>query len=297
MTLGTLARRLGATAAAAALLLGGAAAGPAAATDVSFSCPSFDERDAADRKVRPGVIVTTTYAFSDPTYDPYTIAEDGGLDRIADWSVPYGTPLVSVWQNGASCTGQDFARNAWMVAPNGRVYTQNSYSSTPIAGHYGDASHLPLNKPVVGMSPTATGLGYWLVASDGGIFTYGDAGFYGSTGDLRLNQPIVGMSTTPSGRGYWMVASDGGIFTFGDARFFGSTGNIRLNKPIVGMTATPSGRGYWMVASDGGIFTFGDAAFKGSTGDRALAAPIAGMIPWGAGYMLIGQDGTLYPFG
>ena len=34
--------------------------------------------------------------------------------------------------------------------------------------------------------------GYWLVASDGGIFAFGDAGFFGSTGALHLNAPIVG---------------------------------------------------------------------------------------------------------
>ncbi len=32
------------------------------------------------------------------------------------------------------------------------------------------------------MAPTPDGHGYWLVASDGGIFSYGDAQFYGSTG-------------------------------------------------------------------------------------------------------------------
>ena len=42
--------------------------------------------------------------------------------------------------------------------------------------------------------------GYWLVASDGGIFTFGDARFYGSTGAMHLNQPIVGMAPTPSGQ-------------------------------------------------------------------------------------------------
>ena len=89
------------------------------------------------------------------------------------------------------------------------------------------------------MAATPTGKGYWLVAADGGIFTFGDARFYGSTGGLRLNQPIVGMAATPSGRGYWLVASDGGIFTFGDARFYGSTGSRRLNRPIVGMAPTP----------------------------------------------------------
>ena len=51
-----------------------------------------------------------------------------------------------------------------------------------------------LNKPIVGMAPTPSGGGYWLVASDGGIFAFGNAGFFGSTGAMRLNQPIVGMA-------------------------------------------------------------------------------------------------------
>ena len=38
--------------------------------------------------------------------------------------------------------------------------------------------------------------GYWLVASDGGVFAFGSAGFYGSTGSIHLNQPIVGMAAT-----------------------------------------------------------------------------------------------------
>ena len=35
------------------------------------------------------------------------------------------------------------------------------------------------------MAPTPSGNGYWLVASDGGIFAFGDAGFFGSTGAIR----------------------------------------------------------------------------------------------------------------
>jgi len=81
--------------------------------------------------------------------------------------------------------------------------------------------------------------GYWFVAGDGGIFSFGDATFAGSTGNLKLNQPIVGMAPTPTGRGYWFVAADGGIFSFGDAAFYGSTGNLRLNRSIVGMAAAP----------------------------------------------------------
>ena len=40
--------------------------------------------------------------------------------------------------------------------------------------------------------------GYRMVASDGGIFNYGDAGFFGSAGSIHLNKPIVGMASTPT---------------------------------------------------------------------------------------------------
>ena len=70
--------------------------------------------------------------------------------------------------------------------------------------------------------PTPDGKGYWEVASDGGVFAFGDAGFYGSMGGKSLNAPVVGITATPDGKGYWEVASDGGVFAFGDAGFYGS---------------------------------------------------------------------------
>ena len=141
--------------------------------------------------------------------------------------------------------------------------------------------------------------GYWMVATDGGIFNYGNAGFYGSTGNLTLNKPIVGIAVSPTRGGYWLVASDGGIFAFGVSQFYGSTGNIRLNKPIVGMAATPDGGGYWLVASDGGIFAFGDAHFYGSAGNLTLNKPIVGMAvtPDGGGYWLVASDGGVFSYG
>ena len=82
------------------------------------------------------------------------------------------------------------------------------------------------------MSPPTQG--YWEVAADGGIFSFGDAAFYGSMGGHPLNQPIVGIAATPDGKGYWEVAADGGIFSFGDAQFYGSMGGTPLNRPVVG---------------------------------------------------------------
>ena len=103
-----------------------------------------------------------------------------------------------------------------------------------------------------------------MVASDGGIFAFGDAAFYGSTGSLTLNEPIVGMASTPGGGGYWMVAADGGIFSFGDARFYGSASGMSPDSPIVGMASTPDGHGYWEAAADGAVYAFGDAQFAGN---------------------------------
>ena len=156
-----------------------------------------------------------------------------------------------------------------------------------------------LNAPIVGMASDPSGSGFWLVASDGGVFSFGSAHFYGSTGAMHLWQPIVGMAATPSGHGYWLVAADGGIFSFGDAHFYGSTGGIHLAQPIVGMAATPTGNGYWLVAADGGIFTFGNAHFYGSAAPVWKSAPAVGIATsaTGNGYEVQLGNGPVVRFG
>ena len=68
--------------------------------------------------------------------------------------------------------------------------------------------------------------GYRLVATDGGIFSFGNQQFCGSTGNITLNRPIIGMARTADGGGYWLLASDGGIFNFGNADFYGSARGV-----------------------------------------------------------------------
>jgi hypothetical protein len=126
------------------------------------------------------------------------------------------------------------------------------------------------------MAATPDGAGYWLVASDGGIFTFGDAGYYGSTGAVHLNQPIVGMATTPDGKGYWLVASDGGIFTFGDAGYFGSAAASDDHGNMVALASASNGQGYWVAGSNGGVDPFGAAPSEGSMSGRVLTRPIVG---------------------
>ena len=173
----------------------------------------------------------------------------------------------------------------------------------------------PIYLPIAKHDPNHNG--YWLAASDGGIFSFG-TGFYGSaagqvlpfngfaaapggygyqlatsTGTVlgygphaacsgsipAINRPIVGMAAVPGGGGCWLVASDGGIFSYGaTASFYGSAGALPLNQPIVGMAPAPNGDGYYLVAADGGIFAYGPgASFQGSMGGQHLNRPIVGM--------------------
>ena len=75
-----------------------------------------------------------------------------------------------------------------MAAPRVAVSPHSASSDIPGAPvPFGSAtSHgnapLHLNAPVVGMAATPNGEGYWLVASDGGIFSFGNAGYHGSMG-------------------------------------------------------------------------------------------------------------------
>src|ERR1700733_160146 len=205
------------------------------------------------------------------------------------------TLLLSVLVGGitaspAHADGAIAPTSFWLAQPDGAVL--------PVGNAPNLGSTPPLNQPVVGTASTPDDGGYWLVASDGGVFTFGDAGFYGSEGGQHLNQPVVGIAPTPDGRGYWLIASDGGVFTFGDAGFFGSMGGSPLNKPMVGLTATPDGGGYWMFAGDGGVFTFGDAGFYGSTGNISTE-PAQRVVSTssGQGYWVVDQNGTSYGFG
>ncbi len=153
--------------------------------------------------------------------------------------------------------------------------------------------------------------GYWLVGSDGGIFTFGSANFYGSTGSLSLQRPVVGIVPTKDDAGYWLDASDGGVFSFGDTQFYGSIPGLGLNPagsglpnslsaPIVGMVPSVDDGGYFMVARDGGVFAFGDAHFAGSCPGigGCLGAAVAVMPDAsGNGYWLVTSLGLAYPFG
>jgi hypothetical protein len=176
------------------------------------------------------------------------------------------------------------------------------------AGDAPDYSRLaaPIMPPaarVVGVAADPTsGLGYWTVSSDGGIYTFGHSQFYGSAGDIHLAAPVVGMAVTPSGHGYWIAASDGGVFTYGDARYYGSGAVGGLDgSPVVGIARTGrhSVLGYLLAHADGAVVSYTAAGVTEPNGPMRLNAPIVGIAstPSENGYWLAASDGGVLAFG
>ena len=134
--------------------------------------------------------------------------------------------------------------------------------------------------PVVGITATPDGKGYWVAGRDGGVFAFGDARFYGSMGGVKLQGAVAGVASTPDGRGYWLVGADGGIFSFGDAHYSGNglwtppayPKNLFTVAPgpTVAVVAAPGSRpGYWTLGNTGRVTNHGAAS--GSSGDNNLA--------------------------
>jgi hypothetical protein len=157
--------------------------------------------------------------------------------------------------------------------------------------------------PVVGVAPDPTsGLGYWTVGSDGGVYTFGHAQFYGSAGDIPLAAPVVGMAVTPSGHGYWLAAADGGVFTYGDAHYYGSGAAGGADRtPVVGIapTGAHAALGYLLAHADGAVVAYTAAGTSEPSGPLHLNAPIVAIAsaPSGNGYWLAASDGGVFTFG
>jgi hypothetical protein len=233
--------------------------------------------------------VTRTFPVA-PRNAGYWVAGSSGVVRAFGTAPARGnaptvaSPAVGV----APAAGAGY----WVARADGSVAAVSASALGSLAGRR-------LNAPVVGITVTPDGHGFWLVAADGGVFAFGSARFEGSMGGRHLNGRVVGMAAAPDGRGYWLVAADGGLFAFGTARFLGSMGGRHLNNAVVGMASSADGAGYWLVAADGGIFRFGAAGFFGSEGGTRIPAPVVGMAPSddGLGYWLVARDGNVFVFG
>ena len=92
---------------------------------------------------------------------------------------------------------------------------------------YGSTGGLILNGPMASM--TAGASGYWLVARDGGVFTFG-VSFHGSLTELFSlsdERPEgVRIRAVDNGDGYYVLSAEGEIFSFGSASPAGSAASL-----------------------------------------------------------------------
>ncbi len=145
-------------------------------------------------------------------------------------------------------------------------------------------------------APGATG--YWLVAKDGGVFSYG-VPFSWFDGGAPLNDPVVGIAATADGGGYYLVAADGVCSPSGTPKSAGSLGGVHLNEPIVGIAVTADNKGYYLVACRRRWGSgFGDAVFRGSSFGAPLNSPAvgSGIVLDSSGYGLVHSNGWVSSF-
>jgi Peptidase A4 family/IPT/TIG domain len=223
----------------------------------------------------------------------------GSSQSVPADAFTYVTPTPPVTSSGTPTSTHGY----WLDGSDGGIFTFGS------AQFYGSTGSLKLQRPVVGIVPTADKGGYWLDASDGGIFAFGDSGFYGSIPGLglhpagsgepnSLDAPIVGMVPSADGGGYFMVASDGGVFAFGDARFAGSCPGIGgCSGAALAVMPDASGNGYWLVTQTGHVYTFGDAQNFGAPGPQSVPVTSAVRTPDGNGYWILFANGTIDNYG
>ena len=117
------------------------------------------------------------------------------------------------------------AVGAWDVTAAGTV---TAFGGAP---RFGSRAATASGGLVVGMAATADGRGYWLVASDGGVFSFGDAQFHGSLGGTR-GAAVSGMSTARGGDGYTLITTSGVAHAFGNVPTAPVPGASRPGRPV-----------------------------------------------------------------
>ena len=160
----------------------------------------------------------------------------------------------------------------WLDASDGGVFSFGEtqfYGSIPGLGLNPAGSGKPnsLNAPIVGMVSSHDQGGYFMVASDGGVFAFGDAHFAGSCPGIGgCAGAAVAVMPDASGNGYWLVTASGNVYAFGDAPNLGAPGEP--STPVTSAVATPDGGGYYILTMFGQVFTYGDAHWQGNVLSR-----------------------------
>ena len=125
------------------------------------------------------------------------------------------------------------------------------YSFGDASGHYygnlidGGVPHqanFPANPgKAVSVAFSASGNGYWILADNGAIYSFGDADYYGNLIDHAYPGHATSLTRSADGAGYQILTSEGGIYSFGDAvgQYYGNLLDHGYPTPGVAFSETP----------------------------------------------------------
>lgn len=171
----------------------------------------------------------------------------------------------------------------WLFTGRGNVY---SSAGTPWYGS--PVGRRVSTTAIVGMASTPDGRGYWLLASTGAVYDFGDAS---PRRVRRHRRPVKGIVASPEG-GYWLYTAQGDVYADGTRSYGSPVAQHIHTAAIVGMAATPDGRGYWLVSSTGVVYHYGDA---GAFPLQRRRQPIEGIVASrSGGYWLYTARGDVY---
>src|SRR5207253_9281442 len=96
---------------------------------------------------------------------------------------------------------------------------------------FGSTGNIKLAQPIIGIVPTNSNNGYWFVAADGGIFSFGDAKSF--TPKLG-GSPVTGVAVSPDGDGLWVTRANGEVNGYGSVPSLGTLPSAPA-LPVVGI--------------------------------------------------------------
>jgi hypothetical protein len=234
----------------------------------------------------------------------WLVGSDGGIFNFGSANFDGSAGSLQLQRPVVGITRDPSNSGYWLVASDGGVFAYNApfVGSLPGLGLHPAGSGLPnsLNAPIVGMVPSASGLGYYMVSADGGVFAF-NAPFAGSCPGIGgCSGTAVAVAPDASGKGYWLVTNTGNVYSFGDARYLGAPG--AQSSPITSMVRTPDGGGYYVLDGNGQVFAYGDADASlgglpaGTTNGLDPATAIFD-TPNGGGYWISTAVGKVESFG
>lgn len=163
----------------------------------------------------------------------------------------------------------------------------------------GDLSSLDLVAPPVDIVASPTSVGYWVIDSNGSVFSFGNAPFLEGVPQVTHHAvTAVKIEPTVDGAGYWIVDRKGGVHSFGSAPFHGALVDTRPvdGLRVVDFAAGPGSQGYLFLDSDGHVHPFGDVPYFGSPSLFGRVDAV-GLISRPGGYLVVDARGAITAFG